>query len=89
MAHILACKRRPVAKLFDLLPVKYVEQLEQNQRIATCCRHPENHDIEAWSSCETERQNGTPDIYKMYCTCGRVHVRFCVGSGYRPIWDVR
>ncbi len=73
-----------------LLPMKYVEGLEQNQQIASCCRHPENHDIEAWFSCEEERQKGTPDIYKMYCTCGRVHVRFCVGGGdVRPFWDAR
>lgn len=91
MPHILACKRHPVAKLFGLLPAKYIEALEQNQQIASCCRHPENHDIEAWFSCEEERQKGTPDIYKNYCNgCGRVHVRFCVGGDdARPYWEVR
>ena len=64
MPHILACKRHPVAKLNGLLPAKYRESLEQNQQIASCCRHPENHEIEAWFSCEAERQKGTPDIYK-------------------------
>lgn len=90
MSHILACPRHPVAKLFGLLPAKYIESLEQNQQIASCCRHPEDHEIEAWFSCEAEREKGTPDIYKNYCTCGRVHVRFCVGGGdVRPFWEVR
>lgn len=90
MTHILACPRYPVAKLSGLLPVKYIEALEQNQLISSCCRHPENHDIEAWFSCEEERQKGVPDIYINYCTCGRRHVRFCVGGGdVRPFWDVR
>lgn len=89
MAHILACKRHPVASLFNTLPAKYTESLEQNQLIASCCRHPEDHEVEAWFSCEEERQKGIPDIYKFHCTCGRVHVRFCVGSGERPFWEVR
>ncbi len=89
MSHILACKRHPVAKLQHLLPAKYIESLEQNQKIASCCRHPENHEIEAWYSCEAERDKGVPDIYINYCTCGRKHRRFCVGSGERPFWDVR
>lgn len=89
MPHILACKRYPANKLFGLLPVKYFEHLEQNQKIASCCRHPENHEVEAWYSCEAEREKGTPDVYKFHCTCGRTHVRFCVGSGERPYWDVK
>lgn len=101
--HQLACPRYPVRKLMaydvngnlnpggnNLLPLKYVQSLEQNQLLSSCCRHPEAHEIEAWFSCEEERQKGTPDIYKNYCTCGRVHVRFCVGGGdVRPFWDVR
>ena len=85
--HVLACPRHPVAKLGNLLPIKYIEALEQNQQIASCCRHPENHDIEAWKSSENET---APDIYKFHCTCGRTHVRFCVGGGdARPFWEVR
>ena len=110
--HILACKRYPVRKLMaydadgnldsesphNLIPLKYIHGLEQNQQIATCCRHPENHDIEAWYSCEAEYEKGIPDIYKFHCNdCGRVHVRFCVGGNHpvtgekdiRPFWEVR
>jgi hypothetical protein len=88
--HHLACAKHPVAKLFDLLPVKYIEALEQNQKIASCCRHPENHQVEAWYSCEADRDKGVPDIYKFHCTCGRVHTRFCMGGGdVRPYWDAR
>ena len=85
--HRLACPRYPVAKLMDLLPEKYITELERNQKIASCCRHPENHLIEAWYSSPTET---VPDIYKNICSCGRVHVRFCVGNGdVRPFWSVR
>lgn len=88
--HILACEKVPVANVKALLPRKYLESLEQNQKIASCCRHPENHEIEAWYSCPSERDKKTPDIYKFHCTCGRVHVRFCVGGGdKRPFWQTR
>jgi hypothetical protein len=89
MQH-LACPPYPVAKLGDLIPPKYIEALEQNQKIAHCCRHPENHTIEAWYSSDEDRDRGSPDIYKFKCTCGRTHVRFCVGNGdVRPVWEVR
>jgi hypothetical protein len=88
-SHILACVRTPVARLMDMLPVKYIEALEQNQQIAHCCRHPENHDIEAWYSSEADYRKGIPDIYIFHCTCGRRHVRFCVGGGERPAWEAR
>jgi len=64
------------------LPVKYLEALEQNQQIATCCRHPEDHQIEAWYSGPDVEAAGAPDIYKFICTCGRVHVRFCLGGDH-------
>jgi len=99
MAQYLACPKMPVAKLTSLLPAKYLEALEQNQQIASCCRHPENHDIEAWYSSETDRDRGVPDIYILHCTCGRKHRRFCVGGSagsgpsvaqeLRPFWEVR
>lgn len=99
--HTVACKRIPVAKLLKMMPdfpVRYLEALEQNQQIASCCRHPENHDIEAFFSCPAEARKGVPDIYKFHCTCGRVHARFCIGGDhpvdpdkrdFRPFWDVR
>lgn len=99
MAHVLACKRHPVAKLQNIIPLKYIEALEQNQLISSCCRHPENHEIEAFYSCEEERWRdknpdtdmpNPPDIYIFHCTCGRRHSRFCVGNDdQRPFWEVR
>lgn len=86
MTHILACPRTPAAKVWRLLPPRFVEALEQNQKIASCCRHPENHDVEAFKSQESEP---TPDIYIFHCTCGRKHRRFMCGSGPRPFWEVR
>lgn len=81
-----ACARYPVAKLGRIIPAKYIEALEQNQKIASCCRHPENHDIEAFYSREGET---APDIYVFHCTCGKRHTRFCVGGGdMRPFWSV-
>ena len=98
MQH-LACPPRPVAKLGNLIPTKYIEGLEQNQKIASCCRHPENHTIEAWYSSDEDRDRGVPDIYIFTCTCGRKHRRFCVGGSegagpnapleLRPFWEVR
>jgi hypothetical protein len=84
--RLLACKRHPVKKLLGLIPVKYLETLEQNQQIASCCRHPEDHDIEAWKSRPEET---APDIYIFYCKCGRKHRRFCIGGGEeRPFWEI-
>ena len=83
----LACRRVPVKRILRLIPLKYLEALEQNQMLASCCRHPENHDIEAWKSRDEEV---VPDIYIFHCTCGRKHRRFCVGGGdERPFWDER
>jgi hypothetical protein len=89
MAHVLACPLTPVEKLFNIIPAKYIEALEQNQKIASCCRHPETHRLEAWFSCEAEAEKGIPDIYIFHCDCGRKHRRFCVGNGdVRPFWSV-
>jgi hypothetical protein len=85
MAHVLAAPRRKVSDVRQRLPIKYFEAMEQNQMLALCCRHPENHEIEAWYSKEGEP---VPDIYKFHCSCGKVHTRFCVGGGdIRPIWS--
>jgi hypothetical protein len=65
----------------NLLPPHYIEGLEQNQQIASCCRHPENHAIEAYFSTAEDKAKGVPDIYVMYCDCGRMHARFCAGGG--------
>jgi hypothetical protein len=83
--HAPACGRVKVADLGDHLPARYLEALEQNQQIASCCRHPENHEIEAFKSHPEEE---APDIYIFHCPCGRKHRRFCVGDTYeaRPFW---
>jgi len=82
----LVCKRYPVAKLRGLIPQKFFEALEHNQTIASCCRHPEEHDIEAFKS---RAEETAPDIYVFHCKCGRKHRRFCIGGGdERPMWEV-
>lgn len=82
-----ACPRYPVAKLRDLIPEKFRNYLEHNQRIRACCRHTEEHDIEALKS---HPDQPSPDIYIFHCTCGRKHRIFCVGGGdVRPVWTVR
>lgn len=86
--QVPACPRRAV-KAFPpgAIPAKFKEYLEHNQKIASCCRHPEDHDIEARKSRPEET---APDIYIFHCTCGRKHTIFCVGSGDpRPHWEVR
>jgi len=86
--RILACHRIPLSKIMHKdefrSKYKYIEQQEQNQKIASCCRHPENGEIEAWKSSEKEQ---VPDIYVLHCTCGRKHQKFCVGiEDKRPVW---
>lgn len=100
--HILACPRVPVQSVQHLLPIKYLTAIAIHAA-RDCCRHPENHDIEAWFSKAAEQAKGTPDIYKFYCkTCEAeglpaCHVRFCLGGDHptdpvkkdqRPFWDV-
>lgn len=87
--RVLACPRVKVADLPEgFIPPKYYEKnLEQNQQLATCCRHPENHFIEAHKSHPDEE---APDIYIFICNeCGRQHRRFLLGQHDdvpRPIW---
>lgn len=97
-SHLPICKRVKVATIQHMLPIRYIEALEQNQKISSCCRHPENHEIEALRSNDRQR---APDIYIFHCTCGRKHRRFCVGQSSialdgaviaeerRPVWDAR
>lgn len=88
--QILACRRVKARTVWDRLPRHYIEALEQNQMILSCCRHPEDHDVALWFTSRADADKGVPDIIKFYCTCGRVHRRVCVGSGdARPIWDAR
>ena len=82
--HVKACPKRPVKKVVRRLPARFITDLEHNQKIASCCRHPENHNIEALKSHPKE---AAPDIYIFHCTCGRKHQRFMLGGGERPVWD--
>jgi hypothetical protein len=83
---IPCCPRVKLAMLGELIPARFRETLEQNQLISSCCRHPEDHDIEAFRSVEAEK---APDIYVLYCKCGRKHIRFMCADGIRPMWEVR
>ena len=86
--HKLACKKvkvkNPARDVWTVggakMPLRYAEALEHNQMIASCCRHPENHQMDAWFSTPEQAQKGVPDIYRFHCTCGRVHSRYCVGG---------
>lgn len=85
----LACKRIAVSRIRSLIPDKYIEALEQNQLLHSCCRHPENHELEAFYSRDEEWERKMPDIFIFHCTCGRQHRRFCVGGGdVRPFWEM-
>jgi hypothetical protein len=73
--------------LGELIPPRFREVLEQNQLLELCCRHTEEHEIEAFKSREDEP---APDIYILYCSeCGRRHRRLMCGEGIRPVWQVR
>jgi hypothetical protein len=83
---VSACPKVKVADLPErFLKRNHIERLEQNQKIASCCRHPERHEVEAFKSHPDEQ---SPDIYVFYCTCGRRHRYFCVGeTDIRPVWE--
>ena len=83
------CPRRKVSDFpKGFIPARlYERNLEQNQQLAQCCRHPENHEIEALKSHPDEP---CADIYIFHCECGRKHRVFCVGAeDTRPEWDAR
>jgi hypothetical protein len=77
--------RRKVADFPEgFLKPNHIQRLEQNQKIASCCRHPENHEVEALKSHPDEP---APDVYIFHCQCGRKHRFFCVGQDdERPEW---
>jgi hypothetical protein len=82
--QVKACPRVKVADVMSIIKKKHLEHLEQNQLIKSCCRHPENHEVEAFKSHPDER---APDIYIFYCPCGNKHRFFCVGrTDERPFW---
>lgn len=87
--QVVACPRVRIADLPEgFIPPKFYEKnLEHNQQVASCCRHPENHDVEGRKSHPDEQ---APDIYVFYCNgCGRKHVRWLLGATDdvpRPIW---
>lgn len=81
-----SCPRYPVSSFPKgfIPPRLYERNLEQNQLIAQCCRHPENHEIEGFKSHPDEK---VTDIYIFHCICGRRHRVFCVGlEDVRPEW---
>lgn len=80
------CPKRRVADFpKGFIPSRlYEKNLEQNQLLASCCRHPENHKIKAKKSHPDEK---VADIYIFYCGCGKKHRVFCVGlEDTRPEW---
>lgn len=84
--QVIACPRVKVADFPDgFLKQSHIEALEHNQKIASCCRHPENHEVEAFKSHPDEK---APDVYVFHCSCGKRHRFFCVGrTDIRPMWD--
>lgn len=88
---VQACPKRHMSDFPEgFIPARYYESnLEHNQLIAHCCRHPENHMIEALKSHPEER---LPDIYIFHCDCGRKHRWFMAGEydppgEHRPMWE--
>ncbi len=66
-------------------PERLLNHLEHNQKIASCCRHPENHIVEGR---KTHPKEVVSDVYIFTCTCGRKHTIMCVGFGdERPEWE--
>lgn len=84
--QVLVCPRVKVEDLPEgFLKRRHIEALEHNQKIRSCCKHPENHEVEALKSHLNEP---AADIYIFHCLCGRKHRFFCVGQfdDERPMW---
>ena len=85
--QVQSCPKRRVADFpKGFLPARlYERNLEQNQLLASCCRHPENHEIEGFKSHPAEEVTNS---YVFHCSCGRKHRVFCVGyeDDARPEW---
>lgn len=80
------CPRRKVSDFPEgFLKKNHIDRLEQDQKLSSCCRHPENHEVEAMKS---HPEEPCADIYIFHCTCGRKHRFFCVGitDEQRPEW---
>ncbi len=86
--QVLACPRVRMADFPEgWIPKRlYAKATEENQLVASCCRHPENMEIAAFKSHPEEK---VPDPYILYCTCGRRHINFGVWkhSDEVPIWN--
>lgn len=98
---VQCCPRKRIADFAPgVIPPRYYEKnLEHNQQIALCCRHPELHSIAAFKSHPLEAR---PDIYIIYCDGldeqgrrhhegTRRHIRFFIGQRdregeRRPVW---
>ncbi len=103
--HLIeACKCVPVKTVRALLPDRWITSLENNELLLDCCRRAEDHDIAAYWTSEAERDRKSneggrtaPDVYILYCKCGCMHRRFCVGGDRRPdgtyerrpFWEIR
>jgi hypothetical protein len=71
---------------------KHMRYLEEDQIAPGCCRHPEHHLIGAYATPkwrDDPQSKGSPDVYILFCTCGRLHRRVMMGSGVRPGWNRR
>lgn len=78
--RVLTCPRRPVASFKPgYIPWQIMEPMEHDQKLSSCCRHPENHDIEAWKSNPNVKG---PDQYIFTCACGKRHTNWILGIKY-------
>lgn len=64
--RVQVCPRKPMSSFRKgFIPARYYERnLEQNQQVAPCCRHPENMSIAGFKSHPEEQ---APDNYVLYC----------------------
>jgi hypothetical protein len=78
VTRVQACPRRPVASFAPgFIPWQMFEPMEHNQKIRSCCRHPENHDVEAYKS--NPGLKG-PDQFVFICKCGKKHVNWILAN---------
>jgi hypothetical protein len=87
----MACPLYPVDRIRQLFPEEMLTVMENNQQLKICCRHVDNHLVEARYTSAQQARSGVPDYYIFHCTeCGCRHHQAMHGIGdVRPKWIVR
>ena len=75
--HKQTLKRTKVKDIASLMEPRHLKALRDNDKLAACCRKPEDHEVEMF---QTEEGVEGQDLAIFHCTCGRRHFRIAVSG---------